>query len=107
MKFFEADKVRIGILFLVLQAMLLCATVQAGPIATDSWESEVAGMFGSSGTDEGVSADEDDAGDDLHCAATAGVCSGTEVFPSFPLPELYPLSPPGTGNTIRAPPSLA
>lgn len=97
---------RIGILYLVLQAVLLCATVQAAPVAADAFAPDVASLLQAPGCGGGVAAEDNDADDDLHTVAVPILRPGAEIAPLFSTVGLLPLPRPREGHAIRAPPSL-
>ncbi len=96
---------RTGLLFLVLQSLLLCNVVQAetGPVETQKMGS-AASFLQTGGDDQGLPpADEDGDGDFQLAPATAG-----EPFGRLRTPDLCSQTPfqiARSGNSIRAPPS--
>lgn len=99
---------RIGLLFLVLQSVLLCATAQAEPGVSQKPQTAAAGVLESSPGDTGTPLPPGGDGDLELQRAAAGVFSAsavpgaTLVFPCSPLPGRA-----RTANIIRGPPALA
>ncbi len=93
---------RTGILFLVLQSLLLCAAVQAEPGATKSFQAEFAAAVQLAG--KGTSADDPEGEEDPQKPAdTATRPRGAAATQLFPIRHL-PLPPGREGHRIRAPP---
>ncbi|WP_323846616.1 hypothetical protein [Microbulbifer magnicolonia] len=94
-------------LFLILQAVLLCATVQAGPVAADSLASDIASHFQPGGCGHGVSIDDTDGDDDQQNAGAFRTQPTAAAASGFSPREFFPQSLRGAANGIRAPPSQA
>lgn len=97
---------RIGLLFLLLQSVLLCATVQAGPVASDKLLSTAAAAVDGScgGKDDPLPQDGDV---ELQRAASVDTArTPTTVAATFAAGNSLPVGR-CAANIIRAPPSLA
>lgn len=99
--------VRTGILFLVLQSVLLCATVQAEPGFAKSQQTDIVSALQSTGSGDQPGPDDNDGdGEFLRPTVFAAV---VEAAPSaiFASPTCAPRAARQAANGIRAPPALA
>lgn len=99
--------VRTGILFLVLQSVLLCATVQAEPGFAKSQQTDIVSSLLSIGSGDQPGPDDDDGdGEFLRPSAFTAV---VQAAPSanFASPTCAPRPARQAANCIRAPPALA